>query len=125
MRCYDLNIFYKEDYDVETEETTWDDFLTIDVYIREEDEYGVRNYETGTLITCTPEESVAISKFYPENEYGSDWWAFEENFTAIAPARIASLLKALPSLEDPSMDVVTSLEPDKGWWVTKNADMLF
>jgi hypothetical protein len=122
---YDLNIFYKEDYDLETEETTWDEFLTIDVYIREEDEYGVRNYNTETLFTCTPEESVAIAEFYPENEYGSDWWEFLDNFIKVAPARIVSLLKALPSLEDPSMDIVTSLEPNAGWWVTKNEDMLF
>ena len=125
MRCYDLNIFYREEYDVDTQETTWTDNLFIDVYIREEDDYGVRNYETGTLIECTDAESREIVKFYPENEYGTDWWDFEENFTPNAPVRIQSLLKALPSLEDPSMDVVTSLEPNAGWWVTKNADMLF
>jgi len=125
MRVYDLNIFYKEDWDEDTDTTTWADELSIDVYIREEDQYGVRNYETKNLFTCTLEESVEIAKHYPPLEYGSDWWDFLENFIVIAPPRIVSLLKTLTPLEDPSMDIITSLDPNAGWWVTKNEDMLF
>ncbi len=123
MRLYDLNIFYREVLNEETEEYDLEDHLTIDVYIREEDEYGVRNYETPILISATPEESVALDKAYPGNEYGTDWWAFADEFITVAPDRLASLIKALPPLDADYLDIFTSLEPNHGWWVTKNKDL--
>jgi hypothetical protein len=120
-RTIDLNIFYREDWTEETG-TTWSDTLTIDPYIYEQDGYGSRKYETGLLIECTPTETAVIAEHYPENEYGADWWDFVENFMAFAPPRVASLIKTI-SLDDPSVDVVTSLDPS--WWVDKQDDMLF
>lgn len=93
-RTIDLNIFYRENYEPERG-TWWSDTLTIDPYVYEQDSYGVRKYETGLLIECTPEETAEIAKHYPENEYGSDWWDFAENFLPLAPARIASLIKTV------------------------------
>ncbi len=120
-RTVDLNIFYREDW-TEEEGTTWSDTLTIDPYIYEEDEYGTRKYELDLLIECTPAETAVLAQHYPEQEYGSDWWDFMENLMQFAPPRIASLLKTI-NLEDRSIDIVTSLDPN--WWVTKNDDMLF
>ena len=120
-RTIDLNIFYRENW-TEEEGTTWSDTLTIDPYVYEDDNYGTRKYETSLLIECTPSETAEIAKHYPEKEYGSDFWDFAENFLEFAPARIASLIKTI-NLDEPSMDVVTSLDP--AWWVTKEADMLF
>ncbi len=120
-RTVDLNIFYREDW-TEDDGTTWSDTLTIDPYIYEEDEYGTRKYELDLLIECTPAETAVLAQHYPEQEYGSDWWDFMENLMQFAPPRIASLLKTI-NLEDRSIDIVTSLDPN--WWVTKNDDMLF
>lgn len=113
-RIIDLNIFYREDYTEETG-TTWSDTLTIDPYIYEEDDRGVRKHEVQLLIECTPEETSIIAKHYPQDEYGSDWWDFAENFLEFAPPRIASLIKAI------NVDNVT--EPS--WWITKTDDKLF
>lgn len=113
-RTIDLNIFYREDWSEETG-TTWSDTLTIDPYIYEQDEHGTRKYETSLLIECTPSETAEIAKHYPDNEYGSDWWDFAENFLPFAPARVASLIK--------TVSVETDTEP--AWWVTKQDDMLF
>lgn len=93
-RAIDLNIFYREDW-TEEEGTTWATTLTIDPYIYEQDGYGARKYDTPLLIECTPTETAEIAKHYPENEYGSDWWDFAENFLPNAPARIASLIKTI------------------------------
>jgi hypothetical protein len=120
-RTIDLNIFYREDWDPENG-TTWSDTLTIDPYIYETDEYGTRKYETSLLIECTPEETAVIAKHYPENEYGSDWWDFLDNFENIGPASLVELIKTI-NVGDPSMDMVTATEPT--WWVTKNDEMLF
>lgn len=120
-RTIDLNIFYREDWDPEAG-TTWSKTLTIDPYIYEDDEYGTRKYETSLLIECTPEETAVIAKHYPSNEYGADWWDFFDNFKEVGPASIVELINTI-NVNDSSMDVVTSLDPN--WWVTKNADMLF
>lgn len=113
-RTIDLNIFYREDWDAETG-TTWSDTLTIDPYIYESDEYGVRKYETPLLIECTPEETAVIAKHYPGDEYGSDWWDFFENFKELGPQSIVELISTI-NIEQPT-------EP--AWHVTKTEEMLF
>jgi hypothetical protein len=95
IKTLDLNIFYREDWDEETDTTTWADTLTIDVYIREQDQHGLRNRETGMLIECTPEETAVIAPHYPDHEYGTDWWDFADNFLEFAPARVSSLIKSV------------------------------
>lgn len=114
-RTIDLNIFYREDYDEVTLFSTWAKTLTIDPYIYEQDDSGTRKYETPLLIECTPEETAEIAKHYPEDEYGSDWWDFADNFLEFAPVRIASLIKTI--------SVVPDAEP--AWHVTQTAEMLF
>jgi hypothetical protein len=94
IKCLDLNIFYREDWDEDTDTTTWADTLTIDVYIREEDQNGVRNRETGMLIECTPEETAVIAPHYDEG-YGTDWWDFADNLLVFAPERVASLINSI------------------------------
>lgn len=94
LKCLDLNIFYREDWDEDTNTTTWADTLTIDVYIREEDQHGVRNRETGMLIECTPEETAVIAPHYAEG-YGDDFWDFADNLLEFAPERVASLIKSV------------------------------
>lgn len=121
-KTVDLNIFYREDWDPETEVTSWSDTLTIDTYIYEQDGYGTRKYEAGLLIECTPDETKQIALHYPEAEYGSDWWDFIENFLPFAPVRVASLLKTI-DVDAPHMDIVTSLDPN--WWVEKTAETVF
>lgn len=125
-KTIDLNIFYREEYTpyedwtkesdwYETHGTTWAKTLTIDPYVYVEDSRGTRKYETDMLIECTPAETKAIAEHYPEDEYGSDWWDFAENFLAFAPARIASLIKAI--------DVdAHGLEPN--WWVAMAEEII-
>ena len=113
-KTIDLNIFYREDWDAETGETTWSDTLTIDPYIYVEDSRGTRKYDTPLLIECTPSETKQIALHYPEAEYGSDWWDFVENFLPFAPPRIASLLK--------TVDIDQTFEPS--WWVAMAEDIL-
>lgn len=120
-RTIDLNIFYRENYEPEIG-TWWSDTLTIDPYVYEDDEYGTRKYETSLLIECTPEETAEIAKHYPDNEYGSDFWDFFDNFKEFGPKSIVELINTI-NLNEPSMDMATSTEP--AWWVTKEADMLF
>jgi hypothetical protein len=107
-KTIDLNIFYREDWDPETEETTWAPTLTIDPYVYVEDARGTRKYETSLLIECTPAETALIAEHYPQDEYGSDWWDFAENFLAFAPPRIASLIKTIN---------VDDVLPEPNWWV--------
>jgi hypothetical protein len=118
-KTIDLNIFYREIYTEEadwTEEsdwyaqngTTWAPTLTIDPYVYVEDARGTRKYETSLLIECTPAETALIAEHYPQDEYGSDWWDFAENFLAFAPPRIASLIKTIDVEEH-------GIEPN--WWV--------
>lgn len=113
-KTLDLNIFYREDWDAENG-TTWSDTLTIDPYIYEQDGYGTRKYEVHQLIECTPSETKQIALHYPEDEYGSDWWDFVENFLPFAPPRIASLLKAID---------VDRINQEPSWWVTMADDIL-
>lgn len=126
-KTIDLNIFYREEFTPEDEwtdedsnwgetaGTTWAKTLTIDPYVYLEDSRGTRKYETDMLIECTPTETALIAEHYPEDEYGSDWWDFAENFLAFAPPRIASLIKAI--------DVdAHGLEPN--WWVAMAEEII-
>lgn len=94
-RLYDLNIFFREDWSPRFGVTLTDN-LIIDVYIYEIDGEAVRRYTTDTIIEATIEETKEIVKHYPQNEYGTDWWEFAENFLTIAPPRIYDILMSLP-----------------------------
>ena len=92
-RVLDLNIFYREDWSEETG-TTWSETFTIEPYIRESDDYGIRNHETGILIECDEFETQIIAEQYPMEEYGSDFWAFADE-TQMPTRRIAKILKQI------------------------------
>ena len=92
-RTLDLNMFYKEFYTKELG-TWWDDKLTIEVYIREEDDEGIRNIETGVLIKCDFYETKWLADQFPMDEYGSDWWVFA-NEVKIPTRRIGKILKGI------------------------------
>ena len=99
MRTYDLNIFYREEWDDVQKEAYYTDRLTIEVYIYESDEYGVRKYDTGLVFDCDEFETLEIASQYPEDEYGMDWWDFLDNFK-VPTRRIARILNQLPELDD-------------------------
>jgi hypothetical protein len=92
-RILDLNIFYREDWTPE-DGTTWSETFTIEPYIRESDEYGVRNIETGVLIECDEYETAYLAKQFPEWEYGSDFWIFADEVD-MPTRRIAQKLKSI------------------------------
>ncbi len=97
---WDLNIFFREDYNVETDETTWDDVITINPVVYSWDSERTDNWYTDILFTTTFAEARYLRSVYPENEYGMDWTDSLQNFLEIAPPRLASLLRTLPNAED-------------------------
>lgn len=98
---WDLNLFYKEDYNVETDETTWEDVITINPSIYEIDEYGgTMHHFTDIIIKTTFAEARYISTVRPAVQYGSDWFEFCDEFMEVAPPRIKSLLQALPDANE-------------------------
>ncbi len=92
-RVLDLNIFYREDWTPEIG-TFWSDTLTIEPYIRESDDYGIRNHETGILIECDEFETQWLAEQYPASEYGDDFWAFADE-TQMPSRRIAKILNQI------------------------------
>ncbi len=103
---WDLNVWFKEDYNVDTDETTWDDVLTINpaIYIRNNtgDPWdSVRKVYTGILYTCTPIETTKIRAFRSEHDYGTDWFDFADEFYALEISK--SINDFIDSLGDPSL----------------------
>jgi hypothetical protein len=97
---WDLNIFFREDYDVETEETTWDDVLSINPVIWTNDNGVTNNEYTDIVWTTTFAEARYLRSQYPEDEYGSDWTDSLEHFLTVAPPRLEALVRTLPSPEE-------------------------
>ena len=93
---WDLNIFFKEDWD-EDNGTTWDDVLTINPVLYMYDHNSSDNHYTDILWTTTFAEARYLRSQYPENEYGSDWTDTISNFIEIAPPRLKALALALPN----------------------------
>jgi hypothetical protein len=101
---WDLNVWFKEDYNVETRVTTWDDVLSINpaIYIREGEGTimdEVRKVYTGIVYKCTPEETKAIVKHRSISEYGSDWFDFADELKALNTSK--SVNDFIDSLGDP------------------------
>ena len=93
---WDLNIFFKEDWD-EDNGTTWDDVLTINPVLYMYDSNSSNNHYTDILWTATFAETRYLRSQYPEAEYGSDWTETISNFIEIAPPRLKALALALPN----------------------------
>jgi hypothetical protein len=100
----DLNIFYREDWSKETG-TTWSETFTIEAYIRESDQYGVRNIETGVLIECDEYETAYLAKQFPADEYGDDFWIFADEVD-MPTRRIAQKLKSISFDPPPGASVL-------------------
>jgi hypothetical protein len=101
---WDLNVWFKEDYNVDTKETTWDDVISINpaIYITSGDPiYGsTTKVYTGIIYTCTPEETAKIRTFRSEQEYGTDWFDFADELHALEISK--SVNDFIDSLGDPS-----------------------
>jgi hypothetical protein len=98
---WDLNIFFEEVWDDHQEEYVLDNVLTINPVVWTKEDNGVTNNTyTDMIIKTTFAEARYLRSQYPENEYGYDWTDTLENFMALAPTRLKSLLETLPPAED-------------------------
>ena len=93
---WDLNIFFKEVWDEESEEYVLDDVITINPVIWSSDNGVSNNDYTEIIWTTTFAEARYLRSQYPENEYGDDWTDTLEHFLEIAPPRLQSLARTLP-----------------------------
>jgi hypothetical protein len=100
QKDWDLNIYFREDYNVETEETTWDNVITINPVVYMWDDERSDNWYTDIFFTTTFAEARYLRSQYPEDTYGTDWTDSLQGFLEIAPPRLASLLRTLPSASD-------------------------
>lgn len=76
MLTYDVNIFYKEQYNEETEETWWEDVFTMypSVY---EDDTQQHMFDCAEWATkCTAEETKVLAEHFSLEEYGTDFFMF-------------------------------------------------
>jgi hypothetical protein len=97
MKEYDLNIWYPEDYDPSTGETTYSMTITVQAYIYNDGEYEGE----GPMIELTPEETEILRIQMPEWEYQDDWWYGLEGFLKdiAIPPRLQEFLDGLPNLQ--------------------------
>ncbi len=105
---YDLNLFYAEDYNVETNETTWDDNLTCQpsVYAQTDDGRTLRFYLDAFELDAKQTKSIA--HYFPEEEWGSDFFISIELFKALAEDRDPGIDDMLAKLPDPMTIDMTS-----------------
>jgi hypothetical protein len=97
---WDLNIYFMEDWDTETEEYVYETTLRINPVLYMLDN-GAPNVEYSSwYIATTFAETRYLRSVYPENEYGMDWTDSLSNFLEIAPPRLKSILLTLPPAED-------------------------
>lgn len=102
MKTYDLNIWDRRGYETEYAEEGW----YIDVYEipSEGAPYGSGEYRPELGFSLTPSEARELTLGLAEKHGGdyapdADFWLDVEGFFSIyksVPARVASLLKALP-----------------------------
>jgi hypothetical protein len=97
---WDLNIFFREGYNTETDEITWDDVITINPVVYSWDDERSDTWYTDILFTTTFAEARYLRSQYPENDYGYDWTDSLKNFLEIAPPRLKALLGTLPNAYD-------------------------
>lgn len=106
---WDLNLFFREDYNVDTDETTWDDVITINPVLYMWDAERSDNHYTSMLFTTTFAEARYLRSQYPENEYGMDWTDSLRGFLEVAPPRLQALLSTLPDPETVDIGMVKDL----------------
>lgn len=95
---WDLNFFYKEDYDMDTQETTWDDYYTCQpsLYVYTKDDRALRYYLDS--FTCTKKETLDIASGLGYDD--SDFFIDSLMVYPFLSQRLKSLLNTLPTCED-------------------------
>ncbi len=94
---WDLNIFFEEVWDDHQEEYVLDNVLTINPVVWTQEDCGATNTNyTDMIIKTTFAEARYLRSQYPEKDYGYDWTDSLENFMALAPVRLKTLLETLP-----------------------------
>ncbi len=97
IKEWDLNIFFEEVYNEETDEYDLAKVLSINPVVWTQEDDGCTNNDySDVIIKTTFAEARYLRSQYPENEYGYDWTDTLENFMALAPVRLKSLLETLP-----------------------------
>ena len=100
VKEWDLNIFFEEVLDEETDEYVSAPIITINPVVWMSDGEVSTNTYTDIIWTATFAESRYLRSQYPENEYGMDWTDTLEHFMEIAPPRLKSLVGTLPNAHE-------------------------
>lgn len=96
IQDWDLNIYFVEGWDEETDETTFSETLRINPVLWTM-ENGVSNTTyTNWYIETTFAETRYLRSVYEEDYYGMDWTDSLTNFLEYAPPRLKQVLLSLP-----------------------------
>lgn len=95
---WDLNIWFVDLGHDENGENQWEDVLSISPSVY--DDEGPMHHYTDIVFKTTFAETRYIMSVRPIDKYGDDWWEDMDSFLDVAPPRIASLLKALPDVNE-------------------------
>jgi len=99
IKDWDLNIYFVEDYDVDTEETTYSDTLRINPVLWTMDNGLSDVTYSNWFIDTNFAETRYLRSQYPENDYGMDWTDTLGGFLEKAPPRLRQALLSLPPAE--------------------------
>ena len=99
-KAWDLNIYFVEDYDPETDEATNSDTLRINPALWTNADGITDVTYSDWYIDTTFAETRYLRSQYPEDEYGYDWTDSLTNFLEIAPPRLKSVLLTLPLADE-------------------------
>lgn len=105
-KLWDLNVWFKDLGHDDEDVNQWDDVISINpaIYIREGDGSiydNVTKIYTGIVYRCTPIETTKIRAFRSEQEYGTDWFDFADEFYALEISK--SINDFIDALGDPSL----------------------
>ena len=95
---WDLNIWFKDLGHDENGINQWEDVLSISPSVY--DDEGPMHHYTDIVFKTTFAETRYIMSVRPIEQYGDDWFEDMESFLQVAPPRVASLLKALPDVNE-------------------------
>lgn len=104
IKEWDLNIFFEEVFNEETEEYDLAPVLTINPVVWSSHDGVTDNMYSDIIHKTTFAEARYLRSQYPENEYGYDWTDTLDHFLEIAPPRLKSLLGTLPNAHDYKKD---------------------
>ena len=99
IKDWDLNIYFVEDWDKETDETTYSDTLRINPVLWTMNNGLSDVTYSNWFIDTTFAETRYLRSQYPENDYGMDWTDSLAGFLEKAPPRLKQVLLSLPQAE--------------------------